>query len=223
MSEPAKMKRIAFFGGTFDPVHNGHLKIGRSLVDIFQLDRFFFLPAFHAPHKPDRKPTSAFHRLAMLAIATESDDKLFVSTHELERGEPRYSIDTLGELMQLNNEAKVFFVIGADSWNDIRTWRRWEELLGITSHIVVSRPGYEVGVEHITDSIGKQILDVRGLDAVEIERLECEANAIYITDAVLIDTSGTELRIDLGDGELDRKEDLSPEVAKYIEKYELYN
>src|SRR5688500_17120319 len=93
-----RMKRIAYFGGTFDPVHNGHLTIARSLVSLFAFDRFYFLPAFHAPHKPDRPPTSGYHRFAMLAIATHTDENIAVSTLELDKREKRYTIDTLAEL-----------------------------------------------------------------------------------------------------------------------------
>ena len=92
------MNRVAVFGGTFDPVHNGHLMIARKLIDRFELDLFVFIPAFHAPHKPDRKPTSAFHRFAMLALATEAEKKMIVSTLELEKGEPRYSVETMNAL-----------------------------------------------------------------------------------------------------------------------------
>ncbi|MGH9949373.1 MAG: nicotinate-nucleotide adenylyltransferase [Pyrinomonadaceae bacterium] len=214
------MKRVAVFGGTFDPVHVGHLTIARRLVEIFNLDRFVFLPAFHAPHKPNSNPTSAFHRFSMLSIATENDAKIFVSTHEIEKQEPRYTIDTLGELIKEYGDSRLFFVMGADSWMEIKTWRRWEEILILTDHIVVTRPGVNIGFDHVTDQIRDRIVDLRG-DAKPLV-LENDKSSIYITDAVWFDTSATELRDDLSDGELERKDDLSDEVAKYIEKYELY-
>ncbi len=130
------MKRIAYFGGTFDPVHNGHLSIARSLVPLFGLDRFFFLPAFHAPHKSDREPTSAFHRFAMLSLATRSDPAIAVSTLELEKGEKRYTIDTLSELRLLHPEAKVFFVMGG------RFMGRYPNLAGLGGCPFVVKPHY---------------------------------------------------------------------------------
>ena len=136
------MRRVAVFGGTFDPVHHGHLSIARKLTELFALDLFVFVPAFHAPHKPGRNPTSAYHRFAMLTLATNDLDNVVVSTLELEKGRPRYSVETIPELKQIYTDAKLFFVIGADSWMDIRTWRNWEEVLQMTNHIVVSRPGY---------------------------------------------------------------------------------
>jgi len=216
------MNRIAFFGGTFDPVHNGHLHIARSIVDIFRLDRFYFLPAFHAPHKPDRVPTSAYHRFAMLSIATQQEPKVVVSTHELDRMEPRYTVDTVPELTKEFANSKLFFVMGADSWMDIRTWRQWEDLLLMTNHIVIARPGFEISQSHVSDVVRERIKDVRSLDKGQIADLERDSDAIYLTDAVIFDTSSTILREDLSDGELERDDDVPVEVANYIEKYELY-
>ena len=213
------MKRIAYFGGTFDPVHNGHLTIARSLVSLFAFDRFYFLPAFHAPHKPDRPPTSGYHRFAMLAIATHTDENIAVSTLELDKREKRYTIDTLAELHSLHPGSRVFFVMGADSWTDIRTWRNWENVLTAADIIVVTRPGYEISFDHVTDAARERIVDMRLTESVAMEN---GGRRIYITDAVRYDASATELRTDLSDGHLERAEDLPLEVAKYIEKYELY-
>ncbi len=214
------MHRIAYFGGTFDPVHNGHLSVGRVLTELFELDRFYFLPAFHAPHKPDRPPTSGYHRFAMLTLATQDERKLAVSTLELEKGEKRYTIDTLPELSSAHPDSRVFFVMGADSWADIRTWREWERVLLLTDHIVVTRPGYDISFDHVTDAVRKRIVDLRNGSTDQIS--DDQGRRIYITDAVRYEASATELRADLSDGELARKEDLPIEVANYIEKYELY-
>lgn len=214
------MRKIAYFGGTFDPVHNGHLAIARSLVEIFELDRFFFLPAFHAPHKPDRPPTSGYHRYAMLSIATQDDPKIAVSTLELEKREKRYTIDTLPELHAAHPDSRVFFVMGADSWTDIRTWKEWEKVLLSSDHIVVTRPGYDVDFDHVTDAVRERIIDLRGQRNAGIEAQS--SKQIFITDAVQFDTSATELREDLSDGKLEREDEIPAEVAKYTQKYELY-
>ncbi len=212
------MKRVAYFGGTFDPVHNGHLAIGRSLVNLFDLDQFYFLPAFHAPHKPDRKPTSGYHRFAMLSLATQNDEALAVSDLELQKQQKRYTIETLAELREKHPGDKVLFVMGADSWADIRTWRDWENVLLGSDHIVVTRPGYDILFGHVTDSVRERIIDLRSEQSFQTMK----DRRIYITDAVRYDASATELREDLSDGDLERKDDLPVEVAKYIEKYELY-
>ncbi|MEK7856226.1 MAG: nicotinate-nucleotide adenylyltransferase, partial [Acidobacteriota bacterium] len=185
------MKRIAYFGGTFDPVHNGHLSIARALIHQFELDRFVLMPAFHAPHKPDRAPTSAYHRYAMLSLAVQNDQNILVSALELNKRQKRYTIDTLPELHDLHPNDRVFFVMGADSWADIRTWRDWEKVLLCSDHIVVTRPGYEIELTHVTDAVRDRVVDLR------TERFVATADPrtkrIYITDAVLYDASATEL------------------------------
>ena len=213
-------KRIAFYGGTFDPVHCGHIAVAKNLLSLFDLQEFVFLPAFHAPHKPERAPTSAYHRFAMLALATQHETGISVSTLELDHRQKRYTVETLPELMSLHPDADIFFVMGADSWVDIKTWREWEKVLLMTNHIVVTRPGYEIAIDHVSDSVRKRIVDLRGGGNPTHTGAEPR---IYITDRVRIDVSATDIREDIGeDARLDRSDEVPQEVAKYIEKYELY-
>jgi nicotinate-nucleotide adenylyltransferase len=220
LTESGQFRNIAFFGGTFDPVHCGHLSIAKAVVELFELDRFFFLPTFHAPHKPDSKPTSGYHRFAMLSLATAEESKISVSTLELDHAKSRYSFDTLTELKTIYPHDRIFFVMGADSWVDIRTWHRWEEVLLLTDHIVVSRPGYDVSFDHVTDDAKARIVDVRGKPGPIPTGTDPR---IYFTDAVHLDISATEVREDIReDDTLDSIDDVPDVVAKYIEKYELY-
>ena len=213
-------RKLAFFGGTFDPVHCGHLNIAQTLVDLFQLDEFFFLPAFHAPHKPLAKPTSGYHRFAMLALATTQEPRIKVSTLELDHAASRYSFDTITELISIYPKDRIVFVMGADSWQDIKTWHRWEDVMLLTDVIVVSRPGYPISLDHVTETVKARIRDVRG-DAHRIPLWQ--SPSIFITDAVHFDVSATEIRDDIrNDDVLDRTDDVPEIVAKYIEKYELY-
>lgn len=220
------MKRIAYYGGTFDPVHCGHLAVAKALVRLFRLDEFVFVPAFHAPHKPHIKPTSAYHRYAMLTLATEGAPHLLVSPMEVETGERRYSLDTLTELTERNTANTMYFVMGADSWSDIRTWYEWEKVLLMTNHIIVTRPGYSVDTSHVTDAVKRRIVDIQGFDEEGIRSIVDSSSfgpRIFITDAVRFDISATEIREDIGsDDMLDRSDAVPDEVAKYIEKYELY-
>ena len=211
-------KLIAVYGGTFDPVHCGHITIARRLIDIFSFDEFVFLPAFHAPHKPDNKPTSAYHRFAMLALATKDEPRMSVSALELDHATKRYTVETLPEILRLYADSTIFFVMGADSWRDIATWRDWENVLLMTNHVVVTRPGYDIGVDHVTPSVRERIIDLRSQGAIDRD-----SPHIYITDAVNLDVSATEIREDVReDDRLDGEDDVPKEVAKYIEKYELY-
>ncbi|MEP6704155.1 MAG: nicotinate-nucleotide adenylyltransferase, partial [Acidobacteriota bacterium] len=214
-------KRIAFYGGTFDPVHCGHIAVAKRLLDMFLLDQFVFLPAFHAPHKPERPPTTAYHRFAMLALATQDEGKISVSTLELARGQKRYTVETLAEIIDQNTDAQIFFVMGADSWAEIGTWREWEKVLLMTNHIVVTRPGYAIAFDHVTEAVRERVVYLRkGRENF----LRDNGLGIYVTDAVEVDVSSTEIREDISeDNHLDREDEVPKEVAKYIEKYELYN
>jgi nicotinate-nucleotide adenylyltransferase len=227
------MKRIAFYGGSFDPPHDGHLTIADKLLEVFRLDEFVFIPAFHAPHKKDKRPTSAFHRFAMLALATNDEPQIKVSKMELDVPERPFTVETLARLKNELPEAQIFFVMGADSWADITTWREWEKVLTLVNIIVVTRPAYEIGFDHVTDEIRERIVDLRnsgqqheavvgGQNSVLTDHRPPTTDHIYITDAVQIDVSATEIRREIKENKQDWQTDVPPAVAKYIEKYELY-
>lgn len=212
------MKRIAFYGGSFDPLHNGHLRIAQSLTGIFALDEFVFIPAFHAPHKKEKKPTSAFHRHAMLALATAGEEKLTISTLELDLPERPYTFETLTRLKGELADTRIFFVMGADSWRDITTWFRWEDVLTMTDIIVMTRPGYEIAFDHVTDGVRERIVDLRGDKSFDTG----SGTGIFITDAVQADISATEVRRRIREDDAQWREDVPLAVANYIEKYEVY-
>jgi len=218
------MKKIAFYGGSFDPFHNGHLTIAKKLTEIFQLNEFVFVPAFHAPHKKDKKPTSAFHRFAMLCLATNDEAKIKVSKMEIDAPEKPYTFETLTKLKNELIDAEIFFVLGADSWEEITTWREWETVLTLTNVIVVTRPGYEIGFSHVTEEIRKRIVDLRGSSQQENkgQRTKDKGQKIFVTDAVQLNISSTAIRQKIRENTSDWCEFVPEEVAKYIEKYELY-
>lgn len=222
------MKRIAFYGGSFDPLHNGHQAIAQKLTELFELDEFVFIPAFHAPHKKDKKPTSALHRYAMLCLATENETKIKVSTVELDAPEKPFTFETQMKLKTELPDAEIFFVIGADSWAEIDTWREWQKVLTLTNIIVVTRPDYEIEFSHVTEEIRARIVDLRNESRMtngELRKTENKMvhdSRIYITDAVNLDVSATEIRRKIRDRENDWRELVPVEIAKYIEKYELY-
>ena len=216
------MKRIAFYGGSFDPLHNGHLTIARTLREKFALNEFVFIPAFHAPHKKDKKPTSAFQRFAMLALATNDEPQIKVSKMELDVPERPFTVETLERLKNELTDTQIFFVMGADSWAEITTWREWEKVLTLVNIIVVTRPDYEIGFEHVTDEIRERIVDLRKTETENQSEIQNPKSKIYITDSVQIDISATEIRQKIKENERDWHEDVPQAVAKYIEKYELY-
>ncbi len=215
-------KRVALYGGTFDPVHLGHLSVAEKLLELFALDEVLFIPAFVAPHKRSREVTSAWHRYAMLAIATEHDERLRISTVELDAPEKPYTVETLARLQdEMGASARLFFVMGADSWTEIQTWREWRRLLEMSDHIVVTRPGYELDAAHVGQEFQSRIVDLRGKNSGE--SLNEDGKKIFITDAVVEDVSSTEVRRLAGE---DRREEIArlvpASVARYMEKYRLY-
>jgi nicotinate-nucleotide adenylyltransferase len=219
-------RRIAIYGGTFDPVHVGHTAVARSLSLLFGLDEVLFVPAFVAPHKRERKVSPAFDRHAMLALATQGTEGFRISTVELSAPERPYTVETLTRFREkLGETARLFFVMGADSWEEITTWREWERVLGLTDHLVVTRPGYELPVEHVTEAVRERVVDVRGAAHARIEA-ELEAKVgphIYLTDAVNVRVAATDVRAAVARGDWGALEALvAPAVAEYIRKYGLY-
>jgi nicotinate-nucleotide adenylyltransferase len=147
---------IGLFGGTFDPVHRGHLSLARAALDRCKLHRIYFVPANIPPHKQTRPLTPFIHRYAMLALAT-APEKCFVpslieapetNAQPTKKGlqeKPNYTIDTVRRLKQsLKSSDKLFFLIGMDAFADIATWRQSELLFRECAFVVASRPGYSL-------------------------------------------------------------------------------
>jgi len=212
------MRRVAIYGGTFDPVHNGHVAVARRVLKLFELDEVIFVPACVPPHKRNANITSAFHRFAMLTLATEVDQRLLVSTLELDAPERPYAVDTVAR-MKTEGE-RLFFLIGADSWSEITTWYQWQKLLTMCDLIVVTRPGYIIDSQP-----GIVIVDIRGIKELSVADLLSRDTGpqVFVTDAAMVDVSATKIRAAV---ESDSRELLQamvpPAVANYIEKYGLY-
>jgi nicotinate-nucleotide adenylyltransferase len=137
------MKKIGLFGGTFDPVHNGHLAVGRAALRQLGLDTLYFIPASLPPHKSDQLITPFSHRAAMLRLAVQGEPRFVVSDIEGLRNGPSYTIDTLLQFRQnLGPEADFFFIIGLDAFADITTWKKYRELLNRASFVVIDRPSH---------------------------------------------------------------------------------
>jgi nicotinate-nucleotide adenylyltransferase len=215
-------KRAAIYGGTFDPLHNGHLKVARRVQKLFGIDELFFVPACVPPHKRGAGISSAFHRFAMLALATQNDERLRVSTVELDHPERPYAVETIARMQeQLGGDFRLFFVMGADSWSEITTWREWQRLLTMCDHIVVTRPGYELN----TAPAGANVIDLRGKTDEELNALisESASSRVFVTDAVFEDVSATDIRAAARQRDTNALMKMAPpEVATYIEKYGLY-
>ena len=211
------LRRVGIYGGTFDPVHNGHLEVARRVLQLFELDEVIFVPACVPPHKRSLKLTSAFHRFAMVALATETDQHLLVSTIELDAPDRPYAVDTVARMQ--DETRRLFFIIGADSWSEITTWHEWRRLVTMCDLIVVTRPGW------VVESKVDNFADVRGKDHQAIvELLENETSPrVFLTDIAMIDVAATEIRAAVSAGDFEElKTKVPPSVAAYIEKHGLY-
>lgn len=132
--------RTALFGGTFDPIHNAHLTVAREAADKFGMSRVLFIPAAHPPHKVDTTGASYEDRYRMVELACAGEPRFEPSRIEEGAGKS-YSIETI-EKLRSADEA-LYFIIGADAFAEIRTWKRWEDVIRLTDFIVVTRPGHE--------------------------------------------------------------------------------
>jgi nicotinate-nucleotide adenylyltransferase len=131
--------RLALFGGTFDPIHEAHLIVAREAAAQFHLDQVWFIPAAHPPHKSDHTGASYEDRFRMVELACQADPR-FVASRLEEGASKSYSVDTVERVRSLGEVP--YFIIGADAFAEITTWRRWQELVRLTEFIVVTRPGH---------------------------------------------------------------------------------
>ena len=137
-------QRIGIMGGTFDPIHNGHLVAASEAAHRFALDSVIFVPTGQPWQKSHREVTAAEHRYLMTMVATASNPRFTVSRVDIDREGPTYTIDTLRDLRELFPEAEFYFITGADSLASIMSWHNWEEMLEMAHFVGVTRPGYEL-------------------------------------------------------------------------------
>jgi nicotinate-nucleotide adenylyltransferase len=136
--------RLGVYGGTFDPVHNGHLILARDALEQSRLDAVLFVPCAQSPHKRGKPHITDRQRLAMLQRALKGEDRFWLSRCELERGAPSYAIDTAREIHEAFPRARLFWLIGADQLPRLREWERWEELSRETQFLLLQRGGGEL-------------------------------------------------------------------------------
>jgi nicotinate-nucleotide adenylyltransferase len=222
------MKRIGAYGGTFDPIHNAHLEIARSVTREFNLDRLFLIPAYAPPHKEASSVSSAFHRFAMAVLATLDEPRISVSTIELEAPDRPYTFETVERLRQETGAKNaLYFVMGADSFEEMGDWRSPERILQAANLVVITRPGIVITRPGRSGLPGRlvdtsNVLDRRGGSASSIgESPEAPYGMIYLTDLVSDDVSSTEVRRRARNGE-EIEPFVPARVADYVRRYELY-
>jgi nicotinate-nucleotide adenylyltransferase len=181
-----------------------------------------FVPAFVPPHKRGRAISAAFHRYAMLALATADEERMFVSGIEIEAPSRPYTVETLDRLGREEPGAQLFFLMGADSFAEVTTWREWEKLLGAYSVVVAQRPGSDLDLApagHLPPGLRQNVIDLRG--GARPAKGMMAAPHIYLTDYVAEDVSATQVRAEAAAGR--SVAGLTPlAIADYIAKYRLY-
>ena len=155
--------RLGYLGGTFDPVHDGHLAVAAAARAEVELDVVRFMPAHVPPHKRGRHVTAARHRIAMIRRAITDFDGFDIDEREIARSGPSYTVDTMAEVRAENPTAKLFFLIGADSLHDLPKWREIEWLAQLVTFIVARRGGEDF------EEARRQATTVAGLEWIELD------------------------------------------------------
>jgi len=133
--------KIGIFGGTFNPIHLGHLRSAEEIRETFALDRIYFVPAARPPHRSGDTLVSATHRLKMVELAVADNPFFQASAVELERTGPSYSVDTIRHFRHELEPTAIFFVVGIDAFREIHTWKEYASIPALCHLIVTSRPG----------------------------------------------------------------------------------
>jgi nicotinate-nucleotide adenylyltransferase len=205
--------RIAILGGTFDPIHNGHLAAAHSVAEAFQVDEVHFVPAFSPPHKQTKGITSPFHRFAMVALATISFGHFRASTIEVDALEKRYTVETLEAMKQTYPGAELLFIVGTDMYQEIETWKNFRRLFELAHLVIVNRPGYP---------FREDVAPFTVLQETQTPSLPASSAAVFYLPFVKLPISSTEIRDECKRGE-QVSQWLPPEVWSYIERNKLYS
>ena len=204
--------RIAILGGTFDPIHNGHLAAARSVASTFSTDEVHFVPAYSAPHKQSRESTSAFHRFAMVALGVLPFEEFRASAIEVDALERRYTVDTLNDMRTAYPDAQFVFIMGTDMYQDFETWKDYRRLFTLAHLAIVHRPGFVFRTDLAPHRVVKD-----GEKVVLPEK-----PAVFYLPFVEQRVSSTSLREACRKG-ADVREWLPAAVWSYIERNKLYS
>ncbi len=198
------MRRIGVIGGTFDPIHYGHLAAAEEARVKMDLERVLFVVAGMPPHKLDEEVTPVEHRLAMVSLAIASNPYFEISRVDVDRPGPSYTVDTMSILQeQLGQETAMFFIMGLDSLSELLTWHQPQRLIRLCRLAAVSRPGFEIDLAELETS-------VPGI-----------TSRVDIIDMPEVDISSSELQQRVRDG-LPIKYQVPEEVERYIMEHGLY-
>ena len=195
--------KIGLFGGTFDPIHLGHVDMIRQVCGHMPLDQVIFIPAYIPPHK-NRIITPYTHRMAMTALALQHDPSFEISDYESKTSKPSYTYHTLSYFREARPKDEFFYIMGADSFNSIESWYRWADLLCLSNFIVIDRHSYQLSIDATTKGV-----------------LDKSPFTVYHMPLKTIPVSSTLIRQQLKD-QVTMPNYLSRDVYDYIRENKLY-
>jgi len=212
-------RRIAIYGGSFDPFHLGHLVPVVRAQETFHFEAVYFVPAGSPPHKHAAPLTPVTHRLAMVAMATLPYERFYVSDDEVFASQPTYSVETVARFRTRYHDATMFFILGSDSFSQIASWERWQELVD-SVHLVVLHRAHMWG-EDLERRVPRRLLARMREIEVFAEVEDPQELTIFLLNHEPFPISGTSIRGRQSRG-LPIRELVPHEVHSYIEKYGLY-
>jgi len=210
--------RIGIFGGTFNPIHIGHLITAETLREDFDLDRILFVPSARPPHKPSPGLIAPEHRAEMVRRAIAANPAFELSTVEIDRPEVSYSVQTVEALQQsLGEEVELYFLLGIDAFCELATWHRPERLLGLCHFIVNARPGFsfDEACRLLSETFGMAVEEGAGTTLLP------GGHTLFFAEVPLLAISSTKIRAALGRGR-SVKYRLPESVESYILSHHLY-
>ena len=219
--------RIGLFGGTFDPIHIGHLRAATEVKQGFNLDQIVFIPAAQPPHKTQEVVTDAADRLKMVELAVSGHSGFTASDVELKRSGPSYSIDTINHFKKAApNDSGIFFITGLDAFLEIDTWKSYTKLLKQVAFIVIARPMFDYKNlasrwSRLEKFIKSKISDEYKFSDSSACFVHSNAKPIYIFDVTALDISSTRIR-DLIKKDQPIKFLIPEEIENYINNRGLY-
>jgi len=211
-------KRIGLFGGTFNPIHSGHLRGAEEIREAFRLQEVIFIPAALPPHKGTKEVIEAKHRLEMVRLATATNPFFSTTDIELLRSEKSYSIDTIRYFSKRHQEA-FFFILGRDAFVEIETWKEFQHLFSLCNFIVMTRPGSQKALP--SSPLPEALASLFRYDQGIKGWIHTSGYIVYFKEITVLDISSTKIRELIERGESVRY--LIPsEVEAYIQKNRLY-
>jgi nicotinate-nucleotide adenylyltransferase len=216
-------QKLGILGGTFNPVHFGHLAAAEEVRDRLKLGRVLFIPSCQPPHKQEEDVPSALHRMEMVRLAIADNPRFEPSDIEIRRGGRSFTIDTIEALHAAYPDDELYFITGLDSFLEIRTWHGWERLLAQCRFVVLSRPGYRFADLARIDFMKEAKKDLATLDRGDAPHAAVRSGAfiVYLEMITLYDISSTDIRRRVRRGESIKY--LLPEAVEiYIMKNKLY-